>query len=503
MKKNILIIIALLLISLPSILALFHKGFFPSDDGEWMIIRFSAFYQALADGQFPVRFLTRLNQEYGYPVANFLYPGFMYLAVPIKLIGFGFVDTIKITMAIIMLESVVFTYLWLSKFFNKWTSFVGAIVYLYAPYHMYDLYKRGSVGELLALSTVPFILWQIERKSLLSTSLGIALLIISHNTLAVLFVPVIFLYSALRSTQRFTLYAFLLGLGMSTFFWIPAIYDLQYTVFSKTQISQWEQYFSDINLIGIATIAIFVLSFFALRKKQAKAAVLFLATGVLSVFFATGTSTFFWRIIPVSFIQFPFRFLSLTLLSLSFLSAFFISTLRKKEQLIIGAIIILTSFYAAVPFFTPSEYFDKGEGFYATNMDTTTVKNEYMPQWVKAVPTQRADEKILSNNGNIKNAIIKTNKITFVSDSQKNSTISIQRIFFPGWNARVDGNPALINYRNLKGIMQIEIPSGKHNVNVSFSETPLRLFSNIISFASFIFLIGLVARLQLFKGKKI
>ncbi|MBI5019227.1 hypothetical protein HZB58_03065 [Candidatus Gottesmanbacteria bacterium] len=53
---------------------LMRPGFFVSDDGEWMIIRLSAFYQSLADGQFPVRYLGRLNNSYGYPVANFLYP---------------------------------------------------------------------------------------------------------------------------------------------------------------------------------------------------------------------------------------------------------------------------------------------------------------------------------------------------------------------------------------------------------------------------------------------
>src|SRR3989344_3219366 len=81
MAKKYLPIVILLLLMIPSIWFLLLPGFFESDDGEWMIIRFSAFYQALADGQFPVRFLGRLNNGYGYPVADFLYPGFMYLGI--------------------------------------------------------------------------------------------------------------------------------------------------------------------------------------------------------------------------------------------------------------------------------------------------------------------------------------------------------------------------------------------------------------------------------------
>src|SRR6266498_4351646 len=77
-KKIFLSLLFIILFSLPAILPLLHPGFFSTDDGEWMIIRLSAFYPAFADGQFPVRFMERLNFGYGYPVAEFLYPGIMY-----------------------------------------------------------------------------------------------------------------------------------------------------------------------------------------------------------------------------------------------------------------------------------------------------------------------------------------------------------------------------------------------------------------------------------------
>ena len=95
MKKNFIWILLIILFSIPSIVALLHPGFFQSDDGEWMIIRFSAFHQALRDGQFPVRFLSRLNYGYGYPVADFLYPGFMYLGEIFKLLGFLKLEKVK------------------------------------------------------------------------------------------------------------------------------------------------------------------------------------------------------------------------------------------------------------------------------------------------------------------------------------------------------------------------------------------------------------------------
>src|SRR3989344_8938078 len=64
--------IFLIFVSLIALWPFFRKGFYTSHDGEWMIIRFTAFHQTLAAGQFPVRFVDRLNNNYGYPVLNFL-----------------------------------------------------------------------------------------------------------------------------------------------------------------------------------------------------------------------------------------------------------------------------------------------------------------------------------------------------------------------------------------------------------------------------------------------
>src|SRR3989344_6542362 len=94
MKKHLILLI---FVSLIALWPFFKKGFFESHDGEWMVIRFSAFHQTLAAGQFPVRFVDRLNNNYGFPVTNFLYPLPFYLSEIPKALGFGFVDSVKIT----------------------------------------------------------------------------------------------------------------------------------------------------------------------------------------------------------------------------------------------------------------------------------------------------------------------------------------------------------------------------------------------------------------------
>src|SRR3989344_3267556 len=240
-KFELLILFFTVLLVVPGILGLFHPGFPLTDDGNWMVIRFSAFYEALRNGQFPVRFLPRLNNGFGYPVADFLYPLFMYLGVPIHALGFSFVDSIKLILGASLLSSSFFCFLWLRKIFGNVQSSIGSLIYTLFPYHLWDVYKRGSVGEVLALSIIPFILWSIENNNLFFASLGYGLLITAHNTMALIFIPVIFVYNFIspkknkRSNLLNSLKPLLLGIGLSSFFWIPALYDKQFTVFDKTK----------------------------------------------------------------------------------------------------------------------------------------------------------------------------------------------------------------------------------------------------------------------------
>ncbi|EKD86929.1 MAG: hypothetical protein ACD_37C00098G0002 [uncultured bacterium] len=502
-KKNLIFIAFLFILLLPSVFSILIPGYFESDDGEWMVIRFSAFYQALSDGQFPVRFLGRLNFGYGYPVANFLYPGFMYLATPLQVLGFGFVNSVKVIMLASFLGGGFFTYLWLSKIFDRTSALVGATVYTYAPYHLFDLYKRGSVGEVLSMGVLPFILWQIERNSIFWTATGIFLLILSHNTLAVLFLLFISgyisfnVYISKTRKQLISRYILvvLLGLGMASFFWIPAFYDLKYTVFSNTQISDWTNYFADIDLIGLPTLAVFALIVILIISKKIKIkkhrlTILFLAVGLFSVFLSTSASTLLWNFIPSSFVQFPFRFLSLLVPSVAFLAACAVSVINGKNKIILAIALFILVFVSSFSFLNPEVKSNKTESFYSTNEATTTVRDEYMPEWVKEKPNYRFGKKVeILIGGEVSNLSYNSERIYFETSGDTDKMARINTIYYPGWQAEVNNNKVQISYDNPQGVMEINLPKGENKVELVFKETPVRLFANILSLVSFILLI--------------
>lgn len=485
-SKSLLIWILLGVSFLPGLLGLFHSGFFVSDDGNWMIIRFSAFYEALRYGQFPVRFLPRLLNGYGYPVSDFLYPLFMYLGVPIHIIGMNFVNTIKVLFGLSFIFSGIFSFLWLRRLFTMSGAFVGALAYTYFPYHLFDMYKRGSMGEMLALCIVSFILWQIERKQMIWVSLGIGLLILAHNSLAILFLPILLVYYFLREKKFLhVLLSLVFGLGLTTFFWIPALFDKQYTVFDSKVVSVSSQYFlvpSTYYLIGIVCFAgAFALSY-GIKKKNVQM-IFWGIVFFLSIFLTLPISNILWNVLPLNkYVQFPFRFLSLTALAVSFLIAYGISFCKQtyKNILLAGAILVIV--FSALPVLIPVRYQTFPDSWYSTNQDSTTVQNEYLPLWVNAIPSNKTQiTQVIQGEGKITNQTQNGSHIRLQAEITKPAILQINTIYFPGWEVQVDNRKTDIVYANVHGLIEIALPVGSHTISAKFVETPVRLVADFLS----------------------
>ncbi len=354
--------ILLILLSLFSIWPFLKKGYFESHDGEWMVIRFSAFHQTLRAGQFPVRFVDRLNNNFGYPVINFLYPLPFYLSEIPKVAGFNFVDSVKIIFVFSTVFSTVAMYWALRQLFSKEASIVGSTLYLYAPYRFVDLYVRGSIGENVAFAVIPLILGSIFKISkgeniyLPILALASALLVLAHNVIAILCLPVLVIFSLLLiGDQKLKIIGtFLLGILISTFFWLPAVYDLQYVRMTNLKISNIQDHLVSVrNLIipswgygpalggeglsvqfGIVTVAIFLASIYLqlVSKKKSKTIIFMLSVFLASFLLMTKSALIFWKNVPyVDVIQFPWRLLSLIVFISALLAAFTVNSIKRNR----------------------------------------------------------------------------------------------------------------------------------------------------------------------------
>lgn len=476
---GILVIAVVLLVG-----PLIKPGFIRTDDGNWMIIRLSAFYQSLAEGQFPVRFLGRLNYSYGYPVANFLYPGFLYVGSLIHLLGFSFVDTTKILIAGSAIASVFFVYLWLRKFFGVRGSTAGAISFILGPYMFFDLYQRGSVGELFAIPWAIMALYCIESGHTALFAIALALLIVSHNTIALIFLVFYVFYLLGTGRMRVFMPWLLIGIGMATFFWFPALYEQRYVVFSHTFISMPGDYFLGIVSFGLTGFA-YVAALWGVLQQKIKHRLQnnFLLTFVLCLILVFPISKFFWNIrIVGNLIQFPFRMLVLAGVAGSWLVGLSID--KAKKFTAIPVLIGIGIFLQIWQGYMLIRYESHPEGYYLTNEATTTVADEYMPRWVSTKPVQRASSRVefRKGSGSFEPKIISTQYIQGIITATSDSIVQINTLYYPGWGVTLDGVLSVPDYHNPFGVMQIAVSKGTHEMIASFRETVPRFIADLVSF---------------------
>lgn len=496
MKRHQGIILALsLLIMLGSGLfvlsGLFHSGFFISDDGGWMIIRLSAFFQSFREGQFPVRFLGRLNYSYGYPVANFLYPGFLYIGSLIHAAGFSFVDSVKVILGGSVCIGSLFTFLWLRHYFRTVESAVATLCFISAPYVLFDLYTRGSVGEILALAWAAMGLYSIAAKKPWLLAIAVSLLIVSHNSLAIIFLGFYVLYITVLGRWRNYWLMFLLGVGMVTFFWFPALYERKYVVFDAIQVANPSAYFiraHNAMLLGFAGIIAACIAVFA-RKSLTKEKTFFLFSFIITLFMVLPVSSFLWRSdLLAHIIQFPYRFLSLTVFIGCWLVGYVLNYQRTTFRfLLIGAFVSL-GIWSSVLSLQKIEYTDLPEGYYTTNEATTTVHDEYMPRWVSQLPTQHANQKLIfyQGAGTFEFKKLSTQSIDVVVKAGEDSIVQINTVYYPGWGVTLDDAPVLIDYQNNQGLIRVAVPKGNHHLVAGFRETISRFLADTISLACLI-----------------
>ena len=541
MKKYLLYYLGILVLAVvvcfPLILPFLKSGFFPTHDGEWAVVRLSDMYREIKDLQFPARYSGYLNFQYGYPLFNFTYPLPYYAGLFFVFLKVGFVNSIKLLFSLSVILSFFSMFvLSASVWKNKWAGLVSAIVYAYVPYRVVDLYVRGSLGESLSFVLFPLIFLGIKRIyekrqpiDIIFVGALYAMLIATHNIMTVLFgilVLLIMLAALFKKEVAFIIklvLSLILALCFSAFFWIPAIFEKNLILLAKIPIADRSLYFvkplqliipqwgygtpTDPNpfgyQIGIPQLIIFALAavfvFINIKKDELAKSGLFLivSTLLVSILFFSPTAIIWSKTPLLSEINYPWTLLGVIMFLISLVAGY----LTKFGKAFISLSVLLSIFAIifVMPHAKPQYFVNRGNAYYSTNQATTTSSNELMPLWVKDLPKSSWPKKVEVAAGKVGDVSDNSRKITFALDLPKSETVRINTIYYPGWAFTVDGQKAKINYANAFGVMDLGIPAGKHVIKGAFTETPLRLFSDLISLASILGLI--VYMLYLFTRK--
>lgn len=211
-----------------------------SHDGSLYFLRLVEGNHLIRHGQLYPRWAPDMAYGYGYPLFNFYAPLSWYVAEAFSLVGLSLVTAWNATLALCLLACGLFAYLLARDWMPEHGALVAATAYLFAPYTLYDVYFRGNLAESVALPLLPFVLWAFGRlvrsgqaRYLALASVSLALLLTSHQVMALLFAPLLAAYVLLlwwlaggapwRLLRAFT--AGILALGLSAFFWLPAFLE--------------------------------------------------------------------------------------------------------------------------------------------------------------------------------------------------------------------------------------------------------------------------------------
>ncbi len=539
--KERLFFITIVVLSLLPLSSLLHPGMFVAHDSEAHVVRVASFYQSLTEGNIFPRWSQSLNAGYGHPILMFLYPMSSYLSALFHFLGWNFAESIKLVLAIGYMGSGILMYLWLKRHVSSPAAVIGTAVFQLAPYRFVNLYVRNALGENTAFLFMPLVLLAfhelIKKPSLIKTvlaSLSLAGLILAHNAVSLMFLPFLLVYCVIlvRSSPSqphatsYTLLASLLGFGLASFFWLPAMLEAKYTLrdivmqgdtfaihfpsLKQLIIPSWGYDNSipgdkdDLSFqIGIIQWLSFIASIFFCTKKQDKRTTivshlscLSLITFIASTALLLEISLPLWKILPlIKKFQFPWRFLTLPVFTSGTLAAISLDTSLKHKTIkkwpqsfltggIIIALVLLTfSYWHPVSWNFPPE--EKLLAEYLGTSDT----GESVPRWAVRFQEKRADNILGMVEGEDFESTIHTriselheHTITTVMPTK----VSENTLYFPGWKVYIDGQEALISYEDIswRGVIIYTVPQGTHNVRVVFEETKVRKISNIITIIS-------------------
>ena len=549
--KKILLIFAILVIVLPASYYLFGTGYFNMHD-DLQVMRIFEMEKCLSDGQIPCRWSPDMGWGYGQAMFNFYSAFPYYLGAFIRIITpLSIIATVKLLFFISILTSALGMYLLAKEFWGRWGGVLAAVLYTYAPYHAVDVYVRGALAESFSLALLPFLWLFIHKlirqpyiKNTLTTSLFLALLLLTHNISTMMYaIPSVLwaLFWLVKEKKKLSIcrlgLAGLLGVGLSSFFLIPGVAEQRLIQVENlvNDYSNYRAHFVTVRQLFLSRFwgdgpSIFgpvdgmsfqigwphwwiltplIIGGILWLRKYEKRQNLIILSGLIALFLfssflAHPRSIFIWERIPImSFVQFPWRFLGLSIFFISFAGGALakINLFGKKLLYVfffISAVVLNVTYFKPLHFSRLVDDASKLSGL-AFDLQRRAAIVDYLPKSAKIAPKGPAFEspKLISGAGEISGYDVASNRFSFEAKAYEYSEIEIPVMYFPGWILIIDNNEVIPGIHGDLGTISASVLPGNHIIRGRFTNTPIRTLANaitVISIGSFFMLLQLSER---------
>lgn len=533
-------------------------------DSPFLLQRTLDLAESLRHGIFPVRWMAHAAYELGYPFFHHYAALPYYLSGGLTALGISPLIAMQATQTLGFVLAALAMALWAERVFqSRVATLIAVTAYTFAPFHMVNVYVRGdSLSEFWAFVWYPLILWALDRLAARLTSrrafvaaLTYGALILTHNVSALIFSPFALLYglvqgmishrAVIQNPRRRLLILsapFVLGVLLTTWFWLPAIAETRYGQMGAAFTADYFHYsrhFRSADLIqstlcfnysvattvegagpfamgwGQALLALLgavSLTIRLLREKREPAHRLYLLCGLaLATMMITPLSRPLWAYLPLlEMTQFPWRFLSVQAL----FTAIVTGSLGARDlvktdliskhilRLVIGGGLCTLMMIAALLGLRPDRLRIGAEDvtwetlrFYEsfTANIGTTIRHEYLPAAV--VPRPYISSAVvdgalrpIADGAALEATLLKRTPIKqrWAITLDAAAPVAFPLNWWPGWRASVDGSRVEAHAMPGSGRLTVELPAGEHTVDLRLGATPLRIVADLIALLAWI-----------------
>ena len=570
LKKNWLPLALITIISLLALKSLYQPGLYTSHDGETHTARLANFYLAVKEGQLPPQLAPTLFGGFGFPIFIFIYPLPYAVGSIYHLLGASYVAATKLVFASSFALSGLFMYLFLKQETkSKLTAFVSTLFFLFAPYRFLLIFVRGAFAESFAYVFIASSLWCLhhlsKRRNLywtIITGFSLTGLLLSHQLVSVMFLPVLtwyVLYQALTNRQHWFqiisqyFAALIFGFSLSAYIYLPVFLERHFLRFDNL-ISYTDQHFVTLwqlvrspwgygfshpgvandamsFQLGLTQIVALTLSFImvllavlikkttVLEDKEISNLIWWLIPTIFSIVLVLEhpITKYIWHNLPlVSIVDFPWRFLGVTVVCISLISAPLLAKLRNNFFLIIFFTFFVL--YANRNHLRINQPVSFDDNYFENYKGTATWVNEFLPKTRITNQWQKIDGEFSFQNGEAaaKEIIESSTQVKLKITVQEPTELVIHRMFYPGWVV-IHNNQILEKGKDFQVIdrdvdsftgldhssfIKLPLEIGEHTITATFTPTPVRRIGKIISTSTLFLMTILLIKTKIYANKK-
>lgn len=519
-----------------AMLPIFVWGFPRGSDADLHHRWANFFTESLREGVLYPHWLAGANRGHGSPVMNYYGPVPLYAVAAFNLFLDNTLHAMTLSCWLAMAISGMTMYVCARSLLSRATSLFAAALYMVTAFHLFDLYQAAALNEYWTFAWLPLVFDAIHRlargegwRAAAYLGLSYGLLLLTHVPVpfaATLVLPV-YVLMLTRDKRRLLQVAAGLALGVciSAMFIVPVLFERKYVkidaalgrnykdfflfrktgplwnvnLFSPSQEMYNGNYLLEATLVALALAVVLITSTLPLwsarKADQPNRSPLawrraIWVVAAFSLMMTTRRSAFIWSAFPpLAYLQFPNRWLVITTAATALVAAAALAAITQanRRRLPYGvAFAVALSFNLVISVHQMTQAMYDPEGIARAlhgreiPMYTPVWRNDDYKEETVALPAEvrsgDADVQAIDDSGS---------RQSYAVTARTTAVMGFRQLYFPGWVARVDGQPIPLG-PSKAGNIELTIEPGAHQLTLRFEDTPPRTAGKVISATSFI-----------------